>query len=70
MLKITKNKIKIILLFITETALLLLTLDKSLSELKDSEGKTSLGLLAEIPSAFKSGDSMNIFTRDLYMCMF
>ena len=71
MLKITKkNKIIIILLFIAETAVLLLELDKSLSKLTDSRGKTCLGLLAEIPSAFKSGHSMSIFSRYVYMCMF
>ncbi|KAI5564254.1 hypothetical protein POPTR_014G057950v4 [Populus trichocarpa] len=53
-----------------ETAVLLLELDKSLSKLTDSGGKTCLGLLAEIPSAFKSGHSMSIFSRYLYMCMF
>lgn len=52
-----------------ETAVLLLELDKSLSKLTDSRGKTCLGLLAEIPSAFKSGHSMSIFSRYLYMCL-
>ncbi|PNT03044.2 hypothetical protein POPTR_014G058100v4 [Populus trichocarpa] len=33
----------------------------------DSGGKTCLGLLTEIPSAFKSGHSMSIFSQFLYM---
>ena len=57
------------LLFNAETAVLLLKLDKSLSKLTGSGGGTCLGLLTEIPSSFKSGHSMSIFSRFLYICM-
>ncbi|KAJ0016941.1 hypothetical protein Pint_09587 [Pistacia integerrima] len=53
-----------------ETALHLLNLDKSLAELKDIKGYTSLHLLATIPSAFKSGYRWGIWiNRVLYFCL-
>ncbi|KAJ0082272.1 hypothetical protein Patl1_09865 [Pistacia atlantica] len=53
-----------------ETALLLLKLDKGLATLKDENGKTSLHLLATMPSAFKSGYRMaTLISRVLYFCL-
>ncbi|KAG5231158.1 ankyrin repeat-containing protein [Salix suchowensis] len=59
----TNHNFFLILLFIAETALLLLKLDKSLGEFKDRGGRACLYILAEMTSAFKSGCSMSIFTR-------
>uniref|UniRef100_A0A6N2M0G8 PGG domain-containing protein n=1 Tax=Salix viminalis TaxID=40686 RepID=A0A6N2M0G8_SALVM len=50
-----------------ETALLLLELDKSLASSKDKNKISTLQLLAEMPTAFKSGSvPMGIFKRFIY----
>ncbi|CAK7336975.1 unnamed protein product [Dovyalis caffra] len=54
-----------------ETALKLLELDKSLHEMKDEQGMTCLHLLADMPSAFKSGyiQQAFFFEKWLYCCL-
>ncbi|XP_031249209.1 uncharacterized protein LOC116107056 [Pistacia vera] len=52
----------------SETALMLLKLDKSLATLEDGDGITSLELLATMPSAFRSGYRMSMWKRLLYFC--
>ncbi|XP_031279115.1 uncharacterized protein LOC116137561 isoform X2 [Pistacia vera] len=53
-----------------DTALLLLKLDKGLATLKDENGRTSLHLLATMPSAFKSGYRMGTWiSRVFYFCI-
>ncbi|KAJ0081820.1 hypothetical protein Patl1_09897 [Pistacia atlantica] len=49
-----------------ETALLLLKLDKSLATLEDENGRTSLHLLATMPSAFKSGYRMGTWISRVF----
>ncbi|KAJ0082753.1 hypothetical protein Patl1_09884 [Pistacia atlantica] len=54
-----------------DTALLLLKRDKGLATLKDENGRTSLHLLATMPSAFKSGYRMGTWiSRVFYFCMY
>uniref|UniRef100_A0A6N2NBJ4 PGG domain-containing protein n=1 Tax=Salix viminalis TaxID=40686 RepID=A0A6N2NBJ4_SALVM len=52
-----------------ETALLLLEVDGSLHSLEDEKGRTALQYLADMPSAFKSGNSMGIFETLFYCCL-
>lgn len=52
-----------------ETALQLLKWDDCLGELVDENGMTCLQVLANMPSAFKSGDPMGKLTGILYICM-
>uniref|UniRef100_A0A6N2NB15 Uncharacterized protein n=1 Tax=Salix viminalis TaxID=40686 RepID=A0A6N2NB15_SALVM len=53
-----------------ETALLLLEMDKSLASLKDKNKIYTLQLLAEMPTAFKSGSvPMGICERFIYICL-
>nr|XP_034887720.1 delta-latroinsectotoxin-Lt1a-like [Populus alba] len=52
-----------------ETALTLLKRDPSLGDMKDEQGRTCLHLLAEMPSAFKSGYAMPKYSiRNLIYC--
>ncbi|XP_034887719.1 uncharacterized protein [Populus alba] len=52
-----------------ETALTLLKRDPSLDDMKDEQGRTCLHLLAEMPSAFKSGCAMPKYSiRNLIYC--
>ncbi|KAF3451778.1 hypothetical protein FNV43_RR07874 [Rhamnella rubrinervis] len=52
-----------------ETALWLLRNDDILGDLKDKNGRTCLHLLANMPSAFKSGCPMPKFNSFIYFCM-
>ncbi|CAK7349432.1 unnamed protein product [Dovyalis caffra] len=51
-----------------ETAVMLLELDESLHKLEDNKGATALQILANSPSAFKSGYPINIYETLLYCC--
>lgn len=55
-----------------ETALTLLKLDPSLGDMTDDQGMTCLHLLADMPSAFKSGYAIPTISirKLLYCCMF
>ncbi|KAJ6416352.1 hypothetical protein OIU84_002242 [Salix udensis] len=44
-------------------------MDGSLDSLEDKKGRTALQYLADMPSAFKSGCSMDIFETLLYCCL-
>ncbi|CAK7351527.1 unnamed protein product [Dovyalis caffra] len=52
-----------------DTALMLLELDESLHSLEDDKGITALQLLADSPSAFKSGYPMEMHERLVYSCL-
>ena len=53
----------------TDTALELLTWDFSLRDLRDEHGTTCFQLLANMPSAFKSGHPVSVLEGLLYLCM-
>ncbi|KAH7514929.1 hypothetical protein FEM48_Zijuj11G0142300 [Ziziphus jujuba var. spinosa] len=53
----------------TETALWLLRNDEILGDLMDNKGRTCLQLLANMPSAFKSGYLMGKFASFIYFCL-
>ncbi|XP_060673836.1 ankyrin repeat-containing protein ITN1-like [Ziziphus jujuba] len=53
----------------TETALWLLKNDEILGDLLDNKGRSCLQLLANMPSAFKSGYPMDKFKSFIYFCL-
>ncbi|KAE7995335.1 hypothetical protein FH972_000144 [Carpinus fangiana] len=52
-----------------DTALELLQWDVTLPNIKDKKGMTCFQLVANMPSAFKSGNPMNILEELLYLCL-
>nr|POF04617.1 ankyrin repeat-containing protein itn1 [Quercus suber] len=52
-----------------DTALVLLKWDFSLRDLRDEHGTTCFQLLANMPSAFKSGHPMSVLEGLLYLCL-